>query len=254
MIEKSVLRAAMEQSAADSGCAAEDFLKSEPVVVPSKKNPAARKYLDLPFFCDLTSYGNNVVASAAEVFFPHVSAYLKKYPAEHCFETPNMRALETALNPFGMGICFMAEYFLPSTNFPVIGSAFETRVLEKEDFDGLYLSEWSNALCEKRKNLDALAVGAYENGRLVALAGASADCETMWQIGVDVLPGARRRGAGAAVVSALAKEIVARGKIPFYCAAWSNLRSVKTALKCGFEPAWVQLTAKPLGFIEELNR
>ncbi|PWM70154.1 MAG: GNAT family N-acetyltransferase [Bacillota bacterium] len=254
MIDASVLRAAMEQSAADSGCMAEDFLKSEPVAVLSKKNDGARRYLDLPFFCDLTSYGNNVVASAAEEFLPHVRAYLEKYPAAHCFETPNMRALESALNAFGMGVCFMAEYFLPSVNMPFIAPPFETRVLEKERLNGLYLPEWSNALCEKRRSLDMLAVGAYENGRLVALAGASADCETMWQIGVDVLPEARRRGAGAAIVSALAKEVFARGKIPFYCAAWSNLRSVKTALKCGFEPAWAQLTAKPLAFIDELNR
>ena len=35
---------------------------------------------------------------------------------------------------------------------------------------------------------DVLAVGAYDGARLVGLAGCSADCESMWQIGVDVLP------------------------------------------------------------------
>ena len=33
-----------------------------------------------------------------------------------------------------------------------------------------------------------LCVGAYDCGRLVALAGASADCETMWQIGLRANP------------------------------------------------------------------
>lgn len=48
--------------------------------------------------------------------------------------------------------------------------------------------QWSNALCEKRKRLDVLAVGAYDGETLIGLAGCSADCEEMWQIGIDVLP------------------------------------------------------------------
>ena len=91
-----------------------------------------------------------------------------------------------------------------------------------------------------------LCVGAYDCGRLVALAGASADCDTMWQIGVDVLPEYRGRGLAKTVTSRLAQEVFARGKVPFYCAAWSNLPSVRNALSCGFRPAWVQLTARPV--------
>ena len=68
----------------------------------------------------------------------------------------------------------------------------------------------------------------------------------MWQIGIDVLPQYRGRGVAAALVSRLAQETFARGKVPFYCAAWSNIPSKRTALRCGFFPAWVQLTAKPV--------
>ena len=46
-----------------------------------------------------------------------------------------------------------------------------------EDFQNLYLPEWSNALCEKRKHLDMLGVGAYDGETLVGLAGCSADCD-----------------------------------------------------------------------------
>ena len=100
---------------------------------------------------------------------------------------------------------------------------------------------------------DVLAVGAYDGARLVGLAGCSADCESMWQIGVDVLPGYRRRGVAAALTSRLAAETLARGKVPFYCAAWSNIKSVRNAVKCGFVPAWAELTAKPEAFVRELN-
>ena len=76
----------------------------------------------------------------------------------------------------------------------------------------------------------------------------------MWQIGVDVLPEYRKQGIASALTSALAKEILIREKVPFYCSAWSNIRSVRNAVKSGFIPAWVELSAKPADFVDEINR
>ena len=98
-----------------------------------------------------------------------------------------------------------------------------------------------------------LAVGAYDGEKLVGLAGCSADCESMYQIGVDVLPAYRRQGIAAAVTSRLALEIMALGKVPFYCAAWSNIPSVRNAIRCGFRPAWVELTARDRAFVDKMN-
>ena len=97
-------------------------------------------------------------------------------------------------------------------------------------------------------------MGAYDGEELVGLAGCSADCGDMWQIGVDVLPGHRRRGVASALTSRLALEVFQRGKVPFYCAAWCNMKSVRNALKCGFRPAWVEMTARSFEHVEELNR
>ena len=111
---------------------------------------------------------------------------------------------------------------------------YELRVMYPDDFNALYTSQWSNALCADRKSLDVLCVGAYDGNRLIGLAGASADCDTMWQIGVDVLPEYRRQGVAAALTSRLALEITACGKVPFYCCAWSNIKSAGNAIKSGF--------------------
>ena len=132
--------------------------------------------------------------------------------------------------------------------------AYECRVLEQKDFTDLYVPEWSNALCENRKHLDVLGVGAYDNGRLIGLAGCSADCDDMWQIGIDVLPEYRRQGIATALTSKLAIEILKRGKVPFYCAAWCNLKSVRNAIKSGFRPAWIEMTAKPIAFVDDMNK
>ena len=148
----------------------------------------------------------------------------------------------------------MAEYYLPDiSRIPTLSCVYETRILTQEDFADLYRPEWSNALCEDRKKLDVLGVGAYDGSTLVGLAACSADCDDMWQIGVDVLPEYRRQGIASALTSRLTKEILNRGKVPFYCTAWSNVRSVRNAVKSGFIPAWVEMTVKPANMVDEMN-
>lgn len=79
--------------------------------------------------------------------------------------------LNEALLLYGQKICFMAEYFLPDINkLEEKPCAYECRILDQKDFADLYVPEWSNALCENRKHLDVLGVGAYDNGKLIALA------------------------------------------------------------------------------------
>lgn len=251
---KEILKIALEQSAIDANCNVRDFLSTDNKVVLSKENEKARKYLELPFSCNLISYGNNIVASVKEEFRDVVSDYINKYEVERCFETPNMHVLNDALQKKKLRICFMAEYFLPDINrLQEAGCTYELRKLRQEDFANLYTKEWGNALCEKRKELDVLGVGAYNGGCLVGLAACSADCDTMWQIGVDILPKYRRQGIASALTGRLALEILEAGKVPFYCAAWSNIKSVRNAIKSGFRPAWIEMTAKEWSVVEEIN-
>ena len=254
MTNKEIFRIAMEQSAVDLGASCEDFLRSENVIVDSVVSEGARRYLKLPFSCQLVSYGNNVVASVSPEFRRITEDYVGKYAVEHLFETPNLHVLNEALMERGQKICFMAEYFLPDLDvLRPLDCPYEMRVLEQADFSELYLPQWSNALCEQRKHLDVLGVGAYDGDKLVGLAGCSADCDAMWQIGIDVLPEYRRQGIASALTSRLALEILDRGKVPFYCAAWCNVKSVRNAIKSGFRPAWVEMTAKSRELVDGMN-
>lgn len=254
MNNKEIIDIAMQQSAFDSNCMMKDFRSNVNKVVLSEKSYKARKYLKLPFLCDLTSYGNNIVASASKELIKEVEWYITKYQVEHCFETPNLHRLMERLKPYNLNVCFMAEYFLPDMEIlKPLPCQYETKVMEPEGFAEYYLPEWSNALCEKRKELDSLAVGAFDNGKLIGLAGASADCDTMWQIGIDVMPEYRRQGIASSLTSRLALEILGKGIVPFYCCAWSNLKSARNAIKSGFRPAWVQITAREDSYIAEMN-
>ncbi len=259
MEQNDILKIAMAQSAIDCGCSPADFLKSENHIGRSVADGRARRYLELPHIADLVSYGTNVVASGEERFLPALTRYLAEMPsAERCFETPGIYRLNRYLAGADLEknarVYFMAEYFLPDLEKLYAFSSpvsYELRLLMPADFAGLYLPKWQNALCEARKHLDVLAVGAYDGDELIGLAGCSADCDSMWQIGIDVLPAYRRQGVASALTNRLARETIARGKVPFYCAAWSNLKSVKSALRSGFCPAWAEITAKSAAFFEE---
>ena len=254
MTNAEIKNIALEQSAIDLGCSPEDLTGNENIVTISRAHPKARKYLTYPLSCDLVTYGTNIVAQASEELAPDIKRYIDSYPVEHCFETPHMHVLNDILRPYDQKICFMAEYFLPDVDLlRPLPCAYETRILHREDFHDLYIPQWSNALCEKRKELDVLPVGAYDGGKLIGLAGCSADCDTMYQIGIDVVKEYRRRGIASALTSRLALEVLALGKVPFYCAAWSNLPSVRNAIKSGFRPAWVQITAKSASFVDGMN-
>lgn len=103
----------------------------------------------------------------------------------------------------------MIEYYLLDVNkIQRIPCDYEIRILEAHDFSNLYKPEWSNALCEERKELDVLGVGAYDRYKLICLVGG--------------------------------------------CSAWSNIRSVRNAIKSGFIPAWVEMTVKPQEIVAEM--
>lgn len=255
MTNQDILKIAMEQSAIDANCRVEDFMRNDNVIVESVKNTGARKYLQLPLPCNLISYGTNIVASIDMQYKQIVESYINTYSIEHCFETPNMHVLNEAFEKHGMQTCFMAEYFLPDVNnLSPLNCQYDMKILTDKDFTSLYLPRWSNALCEKRKELDVLGIGAFHNEKLIGLAACSADCETMLQIGVDVLPEYRRQGIASALTSRLAIEILNMGKVPFYCCAWSNIKSARNAVKSGFKPAWVEMTVKTKEFVKEMNK
>ena len=254
MTNSEIREIALRQSAVDIGCQPEDFLSDKNIIVPFCLGEKARKYYKEPITCNFVSYGNNIVAATTEEVSGLVKEYIGKFEFYHCFETPTMHWLNDRLAEQGHKVCFMAEYFLPDVNkIPASDCLYEMRLLGQDDFKELYLPEWSNALCSDRKHLDVLGMGAYDNGRLVGFAACSADCEEMWQIGIDVLPEYRQKGIASALTSRLAREILGRGKVPFYCSAWSNIRSARNAVKSGFIPAWVEMTVKPASVVDEIN-
>lgn len=55
-------------------------------------------------------------------------------------------------------------------------------------------------------------------------------------------------------VSRFCTRTLSMRKLPFYCAAWCNVKSVRKAIKSGFRPAWVEMTVKPCETVDGMNK
>jgi GNAT superfamily N-acetyltransferase len=119
---------------------------------------------------------------------------------------------------------------------------FTFELVEREEMGALYAHEgfW-NALQYDltHPRPDVLATVAREDGKVVGIAGASEDCASLWQVGMDVLPESRNSGVAAYLVNWLTHEILDRNLVPYYGTASSNIASQRVAHRSGYMPAWV---------------
>ncbi len=254
MTNKDIMDIAMRQSALESGCLPSDFEREDNLVVRSTASPGARAYLELPYLCDFTTYGNGVVASTCDKYMDFVRDFLARYPYERVLEFPLLNLVESYFSQMGLSICFQAAYYLPDLNcIKAEPIRYETRILDQDDFSELYTDEWDYALCEKRKELDVLGIGAYDGaGRLIGLAACSKDCDSMWQIGINVARDHQREGIACHITAKLAKEILEREVVPFYRTPWCNVKSIRNATRAGFRLGWCQVTLKDRSFSDKM--
>lgn len=247
MNNKDIWKIAMEQSAIDLNCSADDFLNKKNTVVISKLNEGRKKCYKKPLFCGLAYYGDGLVASVDERIKEFVEKFIDRHSEYRCFDMPQLNVLNREFSKYGKCVCFIAEFFLPDVEKQVlINSNIEVKIFSEDEIPTLYKDDrFHMALgynCESDKK-DVLAAVGYIDGNIAGVAGASNDCNTMWQIGIDVLPEYRRLGVASTLTKILTDEIIKCGKVPFYCTAWSNIASKCNAVKCGYKTAWVEMTA-----------
>ena len=164
---------------------------------------------------------------------------------EWFFEAGELRALDELLRAEGRQIGMVHPFFIAETPTEVRADGIELRWYRGEEIeifrgDGRFNEAFS--FCPEAPDL--LGVAALEDGRLVGMAGASADSPTMWQIGINVEPERRGHGVATLLVAALKNEILRQGVLPFYGTATSHIASQRVALAAGFVPAWAELVTE----------
>jgi len=120
------------------------------------------------------------------------------------------------------------------------------QMYESDKVSDLYpYPSFRNALnYSNRARPDVVAAAASYKGQPIAVAGASADSDLMYQVGVDVEAPFRRKGIGAFLVGKVTEKILQMGKVPYYTTSLSNLASRNLAVKAGYRPMWVEIYSK----------
>lgn len=263
MTNKDIMKIALKQSAKDYGFDVNDLINgSFKIFKPQPVSEEARNYLTKPPYCQFVYYGQSLVAITDDEIKDFVEKYLSKYKSEiyRVFDAPQINTLNNKLEKYGKCIAHISQTYLPDLDYqPKLNRKIKTKLFIEDEILELYNDKrFSMALNYKRtgRRVDVIAVVAYIGGEVVGVAGATNDCETMWQIGIDVLNEHRNKGIASTLTYLLSQEILNRGKVPFYCCAWSNLASKNTARKAGFKDAWIELTAKSIDedWIKEIRK
>jgi len=247
MNNKVIKRIAMEQSAIDLNCNIEDLSQQKNKVVLSQMNASCKKYFKQPHFCQVACYGNALVASIDKRIEEFMTYFVNKHLGFRCFDMPQLNILNAEFNKYNKCVGMIAEYYLPDITIKrEVNPDFDIKILIDDEITSLYNDDrFHMALgysCESERR-DVIAVVGYKDGEIVGVAGASNDSDTMWQVGIDVIPTFRQKGVASVLTKIITNEILNRGIVPFYGTAWSNIASKNTAISSGYKSAWVELAA-----------
>lgn len=236
--------------AAENNCCPEDFTTVKTTLTTPVLSEKGRKFSREPSFFRLASTGMSTVISADERIHGELEKLISTASEpRRLLEHNCLRQIDKILEPYGRQLTATYHMRLPIGEMTKITHSLKLEWREEGGFSEFYgTGEFPNALniTENPDRPDVLAVMALENGRIIGMAGCSADAPDWWQIGIDVKPEYRSRGIGAALVAELRDEIFRRGKIPYYGTGLSNIHSQRIALKCGFLPVWIDLDSEKI--------
>ncbi|WAG76421.1 GNAT family N-acetyltransferase [Clostridium estertheticum] len=231
MINKKIMMDCVNnQLAIDYNCSPDDFLKDGLIFTKAREKEGRRPFPWVTPRLEMVTMGHGVVINASEDILPSIRKYLEGKTRFEAFRMPFVYGI----NP----------YFLPDIdNITPLNKpkGFEYEMVEKQDIHKFYeINDFHYAIQYDMNSPrpEMLVILAKYKDKVVGMAGASADCKTMWQIGVDVLQQYRGKGLATALVNMLTLEILKRGYIPYYSTDCSNVISQNVAVKAGYFPAW----------------
>ncbi|MDQ1914875.1 GNAT family N-acetyltransferase [Paenibacillus sp. GD4] len=236
--------------AADLACSDTDFLFDKVTVNKAEIREGRFRFPLREKSLSIVTMGKGVIASCNQERVEWVKRILGNLARGQIFSIQTVAKLEDYVkkdNQFIAGpdqkyICSvddLAEFYIPQG--VKVSTYTQKNVVELYEH-----MSFRHALSYRSDNArpDMLATIAECDGKIVGIAEASGDCELMWQIGVDVLPGYQGIGIGKVIVGTLTKAILDQGILPYYSTEVSNLQSRQLAISLGYWPAWVQIYAR----------
>ncbi len=238
----------VNQMAVDYCCTEDQVLDSENHFTVHRFLEGRRRYQEgNECFLRVAAVNGKLLFTGAESVIAWCSEHYKDSGSAWFFEAGTMRPLNDRLHEDGYRIKMIHPFFISEKPLDADSGAFNIRWYEGDAIEQFRSdSRVGNAYTFEEYAPDVIGVGAWEKDELLGMAGASLDSPTMWQIGIDVVPQARRRGVGIMLVKLLRNEILRRGILPYYGTAVSHVASLRVAVGSGFVPAWTELSTEKI--------
>lgn len=233
MTDIQIMKIVQAQLSVDLNCTPDDLSKEKDrfVFCEAKENIGRRPFPRAESHFEMLSMGKSIIVSATSDLLPFVKKQINGKSRDDAFSLPFVH---------GHSMYYLPDiYNIEPLPMP---DGFEYEMIERSGMQEIYeIKGFKDAVCydPNHPRPDALVALARKGNVVVGMAGASADCATMWQIGIDVLPEYRNFGLAAALVNSLTLETLKRGYVPYYGTASSNIASQKVAHRSGFMPAWM---------------
>ena len=206
--------------AADCACAAAVFVDDGVLITPAEARTGRRLY-PLPAKPLLVvTMGRGVVVSCAAEWVEPLRALLGARARDAVFAAATIAELARFVEAAGDGETLrgpaVSHACAPETfRRPADPAGIAIEVFEGNAVHGLYRHPgFGHALSYRpdHPRPDVAAAVARRAGRIVGMAGMSADCQALWQIGIDVVAEERGAGVGRALVGV--GRAVRQGAVP----------------------------------------
>lgn len=234
------------QIALDYGCTLEQVVSHENIVVKKKLVEGRRQFHSDDYLFKVISLNGKAIFSVEESVYNEIEIIAGKTSAPWINIFPSLMELNDIANKNGYHMDHQHHFYLPTGKEYFSDEEFEKMIknIEFNWYEGEAITKFQGdnrfrcALTFKSSAPDMICVTGTINGQLAGMAGCSKDSNDLWQIGIDVFPEARGNNIGPILTILLKREIMNRGKVPFYGTAESHIQSQKVAVKSGFMPAW----------------
>jgi GNAT superfamily N-acetyltransferase len=236
--------------AADCACPPSAFSDDGLFVTAAEERPGRRRYPRSAKPLGVVTMGRGVVVSCHPPWIASLRQTLGDRSRETMFSAPTITELARFVEPLGEVLLGPAlshvcaqEAFRPAID----PGGVNFSVVEGKDVFALYRYsgfEYALSYDPDHPRPDVAAAVARRAGRIIGIAGMSADSDALWQIGIAVVADERGAGIGRAPVGRLTELAFRRNRVPSYTADVGNVRSHALAASLGYWPAWVELFAR----------
>lgn len=234
----------LKQMSLDYCCTEEEAVDSENHFTEYTPLEGRRRFDETEEGCFLkiaSVYGKLLVTGRKDIVGV-LQEKFRSFSGAWFMEAGILASLNALLGQYGRQIEQVHPFYLAEQKTDVKTDGYQIVWYEREEIKQFAGDvRFTEAFAFKEAAPDVLGVAAMRDGKLLGMAGASADSPYLWQIGVNTIKGFEARGIGTMLTARLKNALLDRGVLPYYGTAVSHIASQRVAIKAGFLPLWTEL-------------